>query len=82
MISLLKQYYLQGAKTASLGLGLDANAFVQFAHEDTTEDASNGVRPTAAPDEKAVHWSGRTNLESGDTGTRNEQLGVPRGGAV
>ncbi len=82
MTNLIRQFYLEGIKTASLGLGLDANAFVQFAHEDTTEQ-SHGEATMKTPNaEKAVHWSGRSGLEGGDAGTRNEQMGLPRNGAV
>lgn len=82
MRNVMQQYYLEGAKLASAGLGLDADAFVQFAHQDETEESNAGTRLRPINEEKAVHWSGQASLESGDTGTRNEQMGLPRNGGV
>lgn len=83
-MNILKQFYLEGVKAASMGLGLDAEAFVQFAHDDTTEDVQNGAQiPADKPGASTgVNWSGRSSLESGDTGTRNEQMGLPRSAGV
>jgi len=64
---------------------LDADAFAQFAEQDRTdENIDNGVQtsePAKGVDKKPA-WSGGNSLESGDVGTRNYQMGLPRSGAV
>lgn len=81
-MTLLKQIYLTGIKTAAQAVGLDADAFVQFAHEDDTADSMENQKAPLYNEEKPVHWSGAATLQGGDTGTRNEQLGLPRSQSV
>ena len=66
-------------------LGLDADAFVQYAHEDDTDEYVN--QNTTKEDmsnkiDKAPAWGSQSSMESGDAGTRNYQMGLPRAGAV
>lgn len=70
---------LSGDALGPAGLGVaDAESFVNFVEKDPTEDVLDGKLDIPNLDEKAVHWGGKASLESGDTGTRNEQMGLPR----
>jgi hypothetical protein len=79
---IISGHYLDGVKAASLGLGLNADTFIQFVSSDNTQEAHDQARGGPVTAEKAVHWSGRSNLEAGDAGTRNNQMGLPSSGPV
>lgn len=64
---------------------LDADAFAQFAEQDRTDEDTHAGVQTPEPAkgvDKTPAWSGGNSLESGDAGTRNYQMGLPRSGAV
>lgn len=82
MTPLLKQIYLNGIKTASHQMGLDADMFVQFANDDPTAQEMENQKTPLMRQERPVHWSGAANVQGGDTGTRNEQMGLPRSQSV
>lgn len=58
-------------------LGMDAASFAAMAQEDETK-ATEKVVAKSLDVEKTPSWSGSSSLESGDAGTRNQQLGLPR----
>ena len=85
---MLSLYYRQGAQQALVKLGMSADAFAEFAEQDqTTTDSENPNGPENPPAiakgvDKSPAWSGQNSLESGDAGTRNYQMGLPRAGGV
>jgi hypothetical protein len=81
-MKLLQRIYAQGCKTASHQLGINADAFVQFANEDPTVEHLENQKAPPMREERPVHWSGAANVQGGDTGTRNEQMGLPRSQSV
>lgn len=87
-----RMHYRQGARHALLKLGMSpdisADMFAEFAEQDQTSvDSQSPNGPENPPAiakgvDKTPAWSGQNSLESGDAGTRNYQLGVPRAGGV
>jgi hypothetical protein len=81
-------YYTHGAKQALIKLGMSADMFAEFAEQDQTNvDSENPNGPANPPAiaknvDKTPSWSGQNSLESGDAGTRNYQMGLPRAGGV
>lgn len=81
-------YYTYGAQRALIKLGMSADTFAEFAEQDQTDAGSenpNGPEnpPAIAKNvDKTPAWSGQNSLESGDAGTRNYQMGLPRAGGV
>jgi len=82
MSTVLTHFYKQGQQQALVKLGLDANMFVQAVNEDTTQEQRERTHAHPVHEEKPMHWSGAANIQGGDTGTRNEQMGLPRSQAV
>jgi hypothetical protein len=78
----MKLFYIRGSKTASMQMGLDADAFARFANEDPTPEHMESQKSPLMREERPVHWSGAANVQGGDTGTRNEQMGLPRSQSV
>lgn len=78
----INKFYNLGVKTASHALGLNADAFAQFAHEDSSEEDHTMVHEKPFKLEKPIHWSNAASLAAGDVGTRNEQMGLPQSQAV
>jgi hypothetical protein len=83
-------FYLLGKKAALEDLGQspplqDATNFVQAIQKDSTEGVSEcAPAPEEAieKEQKPIHWSSNASLESGDIGTRGQELGLPRFGGV
>lgn len=69
--------YKLGADEAAQQLGLTAELFAEKATEDKTRASEKG-KLKVDPLEKKPNWSGASSLEAGDSGTRNEQMGLPR----
>lgn len=82
MNSLLTHFYQYGQQQALVKLGFDADTFVQTVNEDTTQEQRESTHSRPVNEEKPMHWSGAANIQGGDTGTRNEQMGLPRSQAV
>lgn len=77
--------YNQGRRLAFLKLGLDAEAFAQIAQEDDADDFVNQndtAKDMSKNIDKPPAWGGQASMESGDAGTRNYQMGLPRAGGV
>lgn len=76
--------YTHGKVALLAKLGLDADGFADLAQEDDTEESLEKKVPTlmAKGVDSSPAWGGQSSLESGDAGTRNHQLGLPRSGAV
>jgi hypothetical protein len=81
-------YYTHGAEQALIKLGMSADMFAQFAEQDQTsvdsENPNGAENPPAIAKnvDKTPSWSGQNSLESGDAGSRNYQMGLPRAGGV
>jgi hypothetical protein len=81
-------YYTRGARQALIKLGLSADDFSEFAEQDQTNVDSENPNGTENPPaiakniDKTPAWSGQNSMESGDAGTRNYQMGLPRAGGV
>jgi hypothetical protein len=81
-------YYTYGARQALIKLGMSADTFAEFAEQDQTDVDSENPNGAANPPaiaknvDKTPAWSGQNSLESGDAGTRNYQMGLPRAGGV
>lgn len=73
----MSNLYKLGAQDAAQQLGLTAELFADHAKKDDTRANEKGVKKVD-PLEKKPNWSGSSSLESGDSGTRNEQMGLPR----
>jgi len=69
--------YKLGAQDAAQQLGFTSALFAQHAQKDDTRANEKG-KADPKPVEKKPSWGGVSSLESGDTGTRNEQMGLPR----
>ena len=70
--------YKLGADEAAQQLGLTAELFAEHAKKDETRANEKGKVAPNPTDNKKPNWSGASSLEGGDTGTRNEQMGLPR----
>ncbi len=78
-------YYTSGCLTALQKLGFDAESFAEVAQQDDTAnfviDKSTDPKKLEGAG-KPVTWGGQASMESGDAGTRNYQMGLPRSGGV
>ena len=89
---IVRTHYTEGARLALVKLGMSADTFAEFAEQDQTNiDSENPNGPDNPPDiaksiaknvDKTPAWSGQNSMESGDAGTRNYQMGLPRAGGV
>lgn len=68
--------YVLGCKKAMAELGADQ--FVQFVQNDDIAEAIDAPMLPETKEDTAANWGGKSSLEGGDAGTRNEQLGLPR----
>lgn len=57
---------------------LAAEQFTEFAKNDDTEETLLNPAQVNPSYDKPVHWSGRSSLDSGDAGTRQNEMGVPK----
>lgn len=77
--------YRLGRREGLLKLGLDAEDFAQLMQQDDTAEFSD-QNATSIDQEKNIGktpaWGSQSSMESGDAGTRNYQMGLPRSGAV
>lgn len=77
--------YSLGRRAGLLKLGLDAEAFTQLIQQDDTADFAdqNATKKDQTQNiDKTPAWGSQSSMESGDAGTRNYQMGLPRSGAV
>lgn len=58
--------------------GNSAEQFTEFVKKDDTEEALLHPAQVNPNYDKPVHWSGRSSLDSGDAGTRQNEMGLPR----
>lgn len=78
-----KVAYDSGQERAMEDLGLpSAETFAQMVEADSSPQEHRAAPPEVDLEDKPVHWGGGASLEGGDSGTRQEQMGLPSSGGV